>query len=112
MVEDAFGHCHRRSCVDIENSAAYSIGGGLYLEEVQTFEKLLESRSDRWFDSGGTKTYDKIMAIKNLIDRTDKVLIGGAAANNFLKAPGDGGWADVLDEPYVDKAKRKKSGFN
>jgi phosphoglycerate kinase len=48
------------------------------------------------------------MAIKNLIDKTDQVLVGGAAANNFFKAMGVGVGASYLDEPYVDKAKGEK----
>ncbi|MEK7513925.1 MAG: phosphoglycerate kinase [Patescibacteria group bacterium] len=110
MVEDAFGHCHRVHASTTGIPRHIPSVAGLYLEgEVQTFEKLLKKpERPLVLIVGGTKTYDKIMAIKNLIDRTDKVLIGGAAANNFLKAQGMGVGGSFLDEPYVDKAKGKR----
>ena len=110
MVEDAFGHCHRVHASTTGIPRHIPSVAGLYLEgEVQTFEKLLKKpERPLVLIVGGTKTYDKIMAIKNLIDRTDKVLIGGAATNNFLKAQGMGVGGSFLDEPYVDKAKGKR----
>ena len=109
MVEDAFGHCHRVHMSTTGIPRHIPSVAGLYLEgEVQMFNKLMKNpESPTVLIVGGTKTYDKIMAIRKLISKTDKVLIGGAAANNFLKAMGVGVGGSFLDEPYVDKAKGK-----
>ena len=37
---------------------------------------------------GGAKISDKIKLIENLLDKADKILIGGGMANTFLKAQG------------------------
>lgn len=110
MVEDAFGHCHRVHASTTGIPRHIPSVAGLYLEgELNTFNKLMKNpERPTVLIIGGTKTYDKIMAIKNLIDKTDKVLIGGAAANNFLKAQGVGVGGSFLDEPYVDKAKGER----
>jgi phosphoglycerate kinase len=90
MVEDAFGHCHRVHASTTGIPRHIPSVAGLYLEgEVQTFDKLMKKpERPMVLIIGGTKTYDKIMAIKKLINKTDYILVGGAAANNFLKAQG------------------------
>ena len=110
MVEDAFGHCHRVHASTTGIPRYIPAVAGLYLEgEMEAFDRLMQNpEPPTTLIIGGTKTYDKIMAIKNLIDKTDQVLVGGAAANNFFKAMGVGVGASYLDEPYVDKAKGEK----
>src|SRR3990167_7308105 len=107
MVEDAFGHCHRVHASTTGIPRHIPAVAGLYLEgEMETFDRLMKHpEPPTTLIIGGTKTYDKIVAIKNLIDKTDQVLVGGAAANNFFKAMGVAVGASYLDEPYVDKAK-------
>ncbi|MDZ7586520.1 MAG: phosphoglycerate kinase, partial [Patescibacteria group bacterium] len=85
MVEDAFGHCHRVHASTTGIPRHIPSVAGLYLEgEMQMFDKLMKNpEKPTVLIIGGTKTYDKIMAIKKLINKTDQVLIGGAAANNF-----------------------------
>lgn len=110
MVEDAFGHCHRVHASTTGIPRHIPSVAGLYLEgEMETFDKLMK-RLERptTLVIGGTKTYDKIMAIKKLIDKTDCVLVGGAAANNFYKAMGIEVGGSYLDEQYVDKARGEK----
>ena len=110
MVEDAFGHCHRVHASTTGIPRHIPSVAGLYLEgEMQMFDKLMKNpEKPTVLIIGGTKTYDKIMAIKKLINKTDYVLIGGAAANNFFKGQGVGVGGSFLDEPYVDKAKGER----
>ena len=110
MVEDAFGHCHRIHASTTGIPRHIPSVAGMYLEgEMEIFDRLMKHpEPPTTLIIGGTKTYDKIMAIKNLINKTDQVLVGGAAANNFFKAMGVDVGASYLDEPYVDKAKGEK----
>jgi len=57
---------------------------------------------------GGTKAFDKIIAIKNLIHKTDYVLVGGAVSHNFFKFKGIEVGNSFMEEPFVDKAKGEK----
>lgn len=110
MVEDAFGHVHRVHASTTGIPRHIPSVAGLYLEaEMKAFDKLMRNpQRPLALVVGGTKTFDKIMAIKKLINKTDYVLIGGAVANNFLKAQGLEIGSSFLDEPYVDKAKGEK----
>ena len=110
MVQDAFGHCHRIHASVTGVPRYIPSVAGLYLEgEMETFDKLMKSpQRPMVLMVGGTKTYDKIKAIRNLIDKADYVLTGGAVANNFLKAKGVQVESSFLEEPFVDKAKGVK----
>jgi len=110
MVEDAFGHCHRIHASTTGIPRHILSVAGFYLEgEIKNFNKLLKTPiRPLTLIVGGTKTFDKIKAVKNLIKKTDYVLIGGAVANNFLKAKGVFVGSSFMEEPYVDKAKGLK----
>jgi len=89
-VNDAFGTAHRAHA-STEGVTHYlpSAAGLLMQKEIETMGKAL-LRPDRPFVAivGGKKITDKIGVLNNLIQRADKVLIGGAMANTFLKAHG------------------------
>jgi len=110
MVEDAFGHCHRIHASVTGIPRHIPSVAGFYLEsEIETFDKLMKNpQRPLVLVVGGTKTFDKMMAIKKLIDKTDYVLIGGAVAHNFLKAKGVKTGSSFMEEPFVDKAKGRK----
>ncbi len=54
---------------------------------------------------GGAKVFDKIEAVKSLIDKVDYVLVGGVLAISFLKAKGIDVGSSFLGEKFVDQAK-------
>jgi phosphoglycerate kinase len=89
-VNDAFGTAHRAHA-STEGVAHLlpSAAGLLMQKEIETMGKALV-RPERPFVAivGGKKVSDKIGVLNNLIQRADKVLIGGAMANTFLKAHG------------------------
>jgi len=107
MVMDAFGHAHRKHASVTGIPRHIPTVAGLYLMgEIETFNKLMKSpKKPLVLIVGGTKTYDKVKAVFNLIDKTDFVLVGGAVANVFLKAKGVDVAGSFLEEPFVDKAK-------
>jgi phosphoglycerate kinase len=106
-VMDAFGHAHRVHASVTGIPRHIPAVAGMYLEgEMETFNKLKRNpQRPLVLMVGGTKVYDKIKAIRNLIKKADYVLIGGAVASNFLKAKGLEVEKSFLEEPFVDKAK-------
>jgi phosphoglycerate kinase len=89
-VNDAFGTAHRAHA-STEGVAHFlpSAAGYLMQAEIDTMGRALV-RPDRPFVAiiGGKKISDKIGVLNNLIQRADRILIGGAMANTFLKAHG------------------------
>ncbi len=60
---------------------------------------------------GGSKIETKLPVINNFINKADYILIGGAVANNFLKAQGFEVGKSLIDKKYLSEAKKilKKS---
>jgi phosphoglycerate kinase len=110
MVEDAFGHCHRKHASTTGIPRHLLTVAGFYLEkEVGVLDELMTSPQEPLvLILGGTKTYDKIKAIENLMDKTAFVLVGGAVANIFLRARGVEVGSSFMEEPYVDIAMGEK----
>lgn len=110
MVQDAFGHVHRVHASTTGIPRHIPSVAGFYLEaEIKTYDKLMKNpKKPLVLIVGGTKAFDKVKAIKNLINKADYILIGGAVANNFLKAKNINIEDSCLEEPYVDKAKGEK----
>ncbi|MBR2156562.1 MAG: phosphoglycerate kinase [Campylobacter sp.] len=109
-INDAFGVCHRaHSSVeaitrffDKEHKAA----GFLLMKEVQ-FARDLIKRPARPFVAvtGGSKVSGKLQALKNLLPKVDKLIIGGGMAFTFLKAVGYGIGNSLLEEDLIEEAK-------
>jgi len=89
-VNDAFGTAHRAHA-STEGVARILPGacGFLMEKEVRSLGDAL-SRPARPFVAiiGGAKVSDKIQVVENLMDKVDKLLIGGGMANTFLAAQG------------------------
>jgi phosphoglycerate kinase len=90
-VNDAFGAAHRAHA-STEGVARRlpSVAGTLMATEVRVLSGLLERpRSPFVAVLGGAKVSDKLPLIDNLLDRSDRILIGGAMCFTFLAAIGD-----------------------
>ncbi len=89
FVQDAFSVCHRQhaSVVGIPKFLP-SYAGLLLQEEVRELSKALTPRHPSLFILGGAKFETKEPLIKKYLDAYDKVFVGGALANDFLKAKG------------------------
>jgi phosphoglycerate kinase len=55
---------------------------------------------------GGAKVSSKLAVLENLIDRVDRLLIGGGMANTFLKAQGLEVGKSLLEPDLVDTARK------
>jgi len=90
-VNDAFGSAHRAhaSTEGITHHVKDSVAGFLMAAEVEYLGKALDN-PDRPFVAilGGAKVSDKLEVIENLLGKVDALLIAGAMAYTFFRAPG------------------------
>lgn len=89
-VNDAFGSAHRAHVSTTTVAGLLEHAAGRLMErEVKALGKVLKE-SERPFVLilGGAKVSDKVNVIRNLMDRADRILIGGAMAYTFLLARG------------------------
>lgn len=107
FINDAFGTCHRSNASNVGISKFLpSYNGFLVEEEVSMLDKLLINPERPYVViMGGKKVSDKIKVIENIIEKCDKLIIGGAMAYTFLKAKGFEIGSSFYEEEYVDFAK-------
>jgi 3-phosphoglycerate kinase len=116
-VNDAFGTAHR--------AHASTVGVAQYLPAVCGF--LIKKELDFLGGAldhpkrplvailGGSKVSDKIGVIENLIEKADRIIVGGGMAYTFIKATGGRIGLSLLEESSVELArdlleKAKKNG--
>jgi len=90
-VNDAFGTAHRAhaSVEAITRRIPKPAAGLLMQKELQYLGRAIQS-PERPFVAilGGAKVSDKLNVIENLVERVDRLLIGGAMAYTFFKSRG------------------------
>ncbi|MCD6485764.1 MAG: phosphoglycerate kinase [Syntrophobacterales bacterium] len=108
-VDDAFGNAHRThaSNVGITKFAKVCCAGFLMKKELNYFSATLEDPF-RPFVSiiGGLKVSGKLEALANLIEKVDKMIIGGGMAFTFLKAMGYEVGKSIIEENLINTARR------
>ncbi|MFC2146231.1 phosphoglycerate kinase [Acidobacteriota bacterium] len=88
-INDAFGACHRAhaSIQKITELVPVAAAGFLLQKEIDFLGMATENPPANYcVILGGAKVSDKIPVITNLLDKAQKILIGGAMAYTFLKA--------------------------
>jgi phosphoglycerate kinase len=109
-VNDAFGACHRaHASIDAmarlftEDQKA---AGFLLTKEVNFFEKTLADPIRPFVAVvGGSKVSGKLEALRQLLDKVDKVIIGGGMAFTFLKAQGYEIGNSLVEDDLLDEAR-------
>lgn len=108
FVNDAFGTAHRAhaSNVGISANVDKAVAGFLLENEIAYIQEAVET-PERPFVAilGGSKVSDKIGVIENLLDKADKVLIGGGMTYTFYKAQGLEIGNSLVEEDKLDVAK-------
>merc|ERR1719181_108021 len=85
-VNDAFGTAHRGHSSMVGEGFDVKASGGLMSKELDAFAKVLDNPAKPVMAIlGGAKVTDKIQLINNLLDKVDKMIIGGGMAFTFLK---------------------------
>jgi phosphoglycerate kinase len=107
FVNDAFGTSHRAhaSTVGVTDYLP-SVAGFLLEKEIKYLGNAI-AEPERPFVAilGGAKISDKIGVIENLLEKADRILIGGGMANTFFKAQGYNLADSLVEEEVVDVAK-------
>lgn len=108
FVNDAFGTAHRAhaSNVGISANVEQAVAGFLLENEIAYIQEAVET-PERPFVAilGGSKVSDKIGVIENLLEKADKVLIGGGMTYTFYKAQGIEIGNSLVEEDKLDVAK-------
>ena len=108
FVNDAFGTAHRAhaSNVGISANVEKAVAGFLLENEIAYIQEAVEA-PERPFVAilGGSKVSDKVGVIENLLEKADKVLIGGGMTYTFYKAQGIEIGNSLVEEDKLDVAK-------
>ena len=107
FINDAYGTCHRAHASVVGIPKYLPSGVGFLVEkEVQKLDNILKSDTHPFVAIlGGKKVDDKISLTQSLLEKCDKLLIGGAMSFTFLKALGYNTGSSIVSDDYVEFAK-------
>ena len=103
-VSDGFGVVHRKqaSVYDVAKVLPAAVGG-LVLTEVEALRRATEAPVRPYVVVlGGSKVSDKLGVIANLLEKADKLLIGGGMVFTFLAAQGHQVGKSLLEEDQLE----------
>jgi len=108
FVNDAFGTAHRAhsSNVGISANVENAVAGFLLESEIKFIKNAVDA-PERPFVAilGGSKVSDKIGVIENLLEKADKVIVGGGMTYTFYKAKGLEIGASLCEDDKLDLAR-------
>ena len=107
-VNDAFGAAHRAhaSTEGVTQFLSTSVAGYLMEKELQYLQGAIEApKRPLAAIVGGSKVSSKIGVLEALIDKCDKVLIGGGMIFTFYKARGLAVGKSLVEEDKLELAK-------
>jgi len=106
-INDAFAVSHRShaSVTGIPGLVKNCAAGFLVKQELLYFKKAVEGPARPLVAIlGGVKISSKLGAVKNILDRVDKLIVGGAMANTFLAAQGINIGKSLAEKSLADTA--------
>jgi phosphoglycerate kinase len=106
-VGDGFGALHRKhaSVYDVPALLPHA-AGDLVLAEVAVLAQLDNPARPYVVVLGGAKPSDKLAVIDNLLDKADRILIGGGMSYTFLKAQGYEVGKSLLEADRLDDVRK------
>jgi phosphoglycerate kinase len=107
-INDAFAVAHRAhaSVVGIPRFVVEAAAGFLLQKEMDYFHRSVGNPMRPLVAIvGGAKVSSKLGALRNLMERVDKMVIGGAMANTFLKSLGHGVGQSKTEDELLDTAR-------
>jgi phosphoglycerate kinase len=107
FVNDAFGTAHRAHASNVGVADYLPAAAGFLLEKEIKYLGNAIADPERPFVAilGGAKVSDKIGVIDNLIQKADRILIGGGMANTFYEAQGYEMADSLVEEEVLDTAR-------
>ncbi|MEX1254440.1 MAG: phosphoglycerate kinase [Dehalococcoidia bacterium] len=106
-VNDAFGTAHRAHA-STEGVAHHlpAVAGLLMEKEIDYLARIVaEPQRPLGAIIGGAKVSDKIAVLRNLLSKTDVLVIGGGMANTFLQAKGLAVGDSLVEDEQLDTAR-------
>ena len=107
-VNDAFGTAHRAhaSTEGVTKFLKPSVGGYLLAKELEYLDgAVTNGKKPMAAIVGGSKVSSKITVLNALLDKCDKIVIGGGMVFTFLKAKGLNVGTSLVEDDFVDTAK-------
>jgi phosphoglycerate kinase len=108
-VNDAFAVSHRAhaSVAGITAHVKEKAAGLLLHKELDYFHRAIDAPQRPLVAIvGGAKVSSKLNALTRMLDKVDKMLIGGAMANTFLKSQGLAVGASKVEDDLLDSARQ------
>ncbi len=106
-VNDAFAASHRAHASVSAIKKYLPVFAGLLLEkEILNLNKILKPKKPLVTIIGGAKISTKLPLLKNLLKKTEHILVGGALANNFLAAKGYKTGRSLVSDENAGEAKK------
>jgi phosphoglycerate kinase len=109
FVMDAFGTAHRAeaSTHGVARFAKVACAGPLLVGELEALERALEKPARPLIAIvGGSKVSTKLTVLESLLEKVDKLIVGGGIANTFLAATGIGVGKSLHEAEMLDVARR------
>jgi phosphoglycerate kinase len=106
-INDAFAVSHRAhaSVVGVPRYCENKAAGFLLKKEMEYFHRSMDAPVRPLVAIvGGAKVSSKLGALDNMLDRVDRMLIGGAMANTFLKSLGYAVGASKVEDDLLEAA--------
>lgn len=120
-VNDAFAVSHRaHASVEAITKLVPTVAAGFLMKNEMSFFDKAMSNPVRPLVAilGGAKVSGKLEVLETLVNKVDKIVIGGGMAFTFLKAMGYGVGKSLVEDELIptakkimDKAKKKKVTF-
>ena len=107
FVMDAFGTAHRAqaSTCGVAKYAPVACAGPLLARELSMLDRSLASPARPLVAIvGGAKVSTKLTVLKSLLDKVDKLIVGGGIANTFLAAAGKPVGKSLHEKSLLDTA--------
>jgi phosphoglycerate kinase len=108
-INDAFAVSHRAhaSVVGVTEFVSTKAAGFLLQTEMDYFHKSMDEPVRPLVAIvGGAKVSSKLGALENMLDKVDRMIIGGAMANTFLKSMGVEVGASMVEDNLLGAAKQ------
>ena len=107
FINDAYGSSHR-SHASVTGIPKYLPSGVGFLveKEIKKIDGVLDSDTHPFMVVlGGKKVDDKITLIEKLVQKCDKLLIGGAMSFTFLKTMGHNTGSSIISDEHLEFCK-------
>lgn len=108
FVNDAFGTAHRAhaSTEGVTKYLSPAVSGFLLAKELEYLDGAIQNgKKPMAAIVGGSKVSSKITVLDALLEKCDKIIIGGGMVFTFLKAKGLNVGTSLVEDDFVETAK-------